>query len=67
MENARPIGNLSDEPQMERARFGLVALAVGLVLAVVLLKLGVPTAARLATFPPFFVAAFGLFQALHKT
>lgn len=58
-------GNLGDGPQ--DARLGAVAFALGLVLAVVMLKLGASPALRLALAVPFFVGANGLYMGLFRT
>jgi hypothetical protein len=47
-------------------RFGAVAFALGLALAVALVKLGAPPAARLLVAVPFFVGIGGLYAALTK-
>jgi hypothetical protein len=46
---------------------GVVALGVGLLASVAVVRLGVPTGARAIVFLPFFVAAFGGYQGLYRT
>jgi hypothetical protein len=60
-------GNLGDAPQDSRLRMGAVAFALGLVLAVVMLKLGAPAPLRLVLAVPFFVGANGLYMGLFRT
>ena len=67
MDTTRAAGNLSDEGQNRRLRGGVIALGVALTLAVLMLKLGAPVYLRLLLVGPFFSAANGLFQGLHRT
>jgi hypothetical protein len=60
-------GNLGDRAQNQRLRGSLIALLVGLSLAVVLLDSGAPALYRWLLFPPFFAAAFGAYQGLFRT
>ncbi len=46
---------------------GVVALGVGLLASVVVVRLGLPTGVRALVFVPFFVAAFGGYQGLYRT
>jgi hypothetical protein len=46
---------------------GVVALGVGLLASVLVVRLGVPTGLRAIVFVPFFVAAFGGYQGLYRT
>ena len=59
--------NLGDVPQDRRLRMGAVAFALGLVLAVAMLKLGASPSLRLLLTIPFFFGAFGLYQGLFRT
>ncbi len=59
--------NLGDGPQDLRLRWGAIAFALGLVLAVVLLEIGAPPTLRLLLAIPFFVGATGLYQGLFRT
>lgn len=60
-------GNLGDLPHDIRLRIGAIAFALGLVFAVVLLKLGAPTPIRLLLAFPFFLGANGLYAGLFRT
>jgi hypothetical protein len=60
-------GNLGDGPQDLRLRMGAISFALGLVLAVVMLKLGASPAQRLVLAVPFFVGANGLYMGLSRT
>ncbi|MFS8066710.1 MAG: hypothetical protein ACMG6S_10095 [Byssovorax sp.] len=60
-------GNLGDGPQDLRLRMGAVSFALGLVLAVVMLKLGASPAQRLVLAVPFVVGANGLYMGLSRT
>ncbi|MEO5731761.1 MAG: hypothetical protein ABI134_28280 [Byssovorax sp.] len=59
--------NLGDWPQDLRLRIGAIAFSLGLVFAVVLLKLGAPTPSRLLLAVPFFLGANGLYAGLFRT
>jgi hypothetical protein len=59
--------NLGDIPQDRRLRWGAIAFALGLVLAVVLLEVHAPATFRLLLALPFFVGATGLYQGLFRT
>ncbi|MEP7123040.1 MAG: hypothetical protein ABJE95_19085 [Byssovorax sp.] len=59
--------NLGDGPQDFRLRVGATAFALGLVLAVAMLKLGAPPALRLLLAVPFFLGANFLYQGLFRT
>jgi hypothetical protein len=59
--------NLGDVPQDSRLRMGAISFALGLVLAVVLLKLDAPTPFRLLLAVPFFAGANGLYMGLFRT
>ena len=60
-------GNLGDGPQDLRLRMGAISFALGLVLAVVMLKLGASPAQRLILAVPFFAGANGLYMGLSRT
>jgi len=59
--------NLSASCRARGLRFGVVTLTGGLVLAVLLAKLGVPWAWRLLLVVPFYLAANGFLQGLYGT
>ena len=65
--NSPLAGNLGREGQNARLRGSVLLLAVALVVAVVLVRLGVDRPWRLLTFIPFFMAAFGALQGLYRT
>jgi hypothetical protein len=62
-----PRGNLDTRAQETQMRFGLVALAASLVVAVVLAQSGASAGFRAVAFVPFFVAAYGVTSALYRT
>ena len=64
---ARPQGNLDVTGTTRRLRFGVIALAVALAIAVVMAKADVSTGYRLWLVLPFFAAANGFFQGLYRT
>lgn len=59
--------NIGPRQRRKRIRAGTAVLAVGLVLAGVLLALDVPRALRVVVFIPFAAACVGLFQVRHRT
>jgi len=59
--------NIGPVERRKRLRFGLVALAAGLVLAAVMVVLNLPPLLRLVLFPIFWVAGSGIFQSREKT
>lgn len=59
--------NIGPRERRKRAAFGLVMVAVGLVLAVALWALGVSRTWRLVVFAPLWIGALGVFQARAKT
>lgn len=59
--------NLGDLLQERRLRLGAASFALGLVLAVVLVKLGAPPALRLVLAIPFVIGASGLYMGLFRT
>lgn len=61
------IANIGADGRQKRLMFGLVALAVGAVIAVLLVGVGAPRIWRLPLFLVFYVAALGVFQARDKT
>lgn len=60
-------GNLGQIQQDQRLRLGVVAVALGILLAVLLIKLGAPPAMRLALFVPFFFGSAGVYMGLYGT
>ena len=62
----RPTTNLPEAEQNRRLRMGVTAFTITLVLAVVLLKLGLPPLWRTLLFLPFRVAANGVYMGLFK-
>ena len=62
----RPTTNLPEAEQNRRLRMGVTAFTITLVLAVVLLKLGIPPLFRTLLFLPFLVAANGVYMGLYK-
>ena len=67
MEFAKPSGNLSSYTQGTRMRFGVIALTVGLGLAVAALKLGLSAPWRALLVVPFYFASVGLLSGLFNT
>jgi len=59
--------NLGEVPQDSRLRMGAISFALGLVLAVVMLKLNAPPPIRLLLAVPFFAGANGLSMGLSGT
>lgn len=59
--------NIGPAERAKRMRMGVMGLALGAALALVLMALRLPNAARLLTFAPFMLGGVGLFQALDKT
>ena len=59
--------NIGPRQRRLRRRFGLAALAVGLVAAAAMIHFAVPRAYRLGLIFPFVLAGFGLLQAAAKT
>lgn len=59
--------NLGEAPRDFRLRVGATSFALGLVLAVAMLKLGAPPALRLLLAVPFFLGANFLYQGLFRT
>jgi hypothetical protein len=60
-------GNLGQAQQDQRLRLGVGAVAFGILLAVVLLKLGAPPALRLVLLVPFFFGSAGVTMGLYGT
>jgi uncharacterized membrane protein len=69
MEMAPPnrIANIGAGGRRKRLIFGIVALGVGAVIAVLLVAIGAPRIWRLPLILVFYVAALGIFQARDKT
>ena len=61
------IANIGAGGRRKRLMFGIVALAVGAVIAVLLVAIGAPRIWRLPLIFVFYVAALGFFQARDKT
>ncbi|MCA9625817.1 MAG: hypothetical protein KC731_42635 [Myxococcales bacterium] len=60
-------GNLSPHAASKRLRSGVIMLAIGLALGVVLVKSDLPIAYRALLFLPFFMTANGFYQGLYRT
>ena len=60
-------GNLGEIPQERRLRAGAAVFALGLVLAVAMVKLHAPPSLRLLLALPFFVGTSGLYMGLFGT
>ena len=61
------IANIGAGGRRTRLMFGMVALAVGAVIAALLIAIGAPRIWRLPLIFVFYVAALGFFQARDKT
>jgi hypothetical protein len=61
------VANIGTNERRKRLVVGIGALAVGLGLAVVLVRIDAPALWRLPLFVLFFVAAVGFFQSRDKT
>ena len=61
------IPNIGPRGQAHRLRFGLIALGVAVVLAMLFLMLGAPRGWRAVVIVPLWIAALGVFQARDKT
>jgi hypothetical protein len=61
------IANIGAGGRRQRLIFGLVALGVGAVIAVLLVAIAAPRIWRVPLFLVFYVAALGIFQARDKT
>jgi hypothetical protein len=59
-------GNLSEEAASRRLRIGILMLAVSLAMAVAMAAFGLRSEWRLALVLPFFFAANGVYQGLHR-
>jgi uncharacterized membrane protein len=64
---ANRIANIGAGGRRKRLMFGIVSLAVGAVIAVLLVAIGAPRIWRLPLIFVFYVAALGIFQARDKT
>ncbi len=60
-------GNLADVNVARRLRFGIVALGLGLALAVTLERSGASPSLRWVLLVPFFLSANGFFQGMFQT
>ena len=61
------IANIGAGGRRKRFMFGILALGVGAVIAVLLVSIGAPRIWRLPLIFVFYVAALGVFQARDKT
>jgi uncharacterized membrane protein len=61
------VANIGASGRRKRLMFGIVALGVGAVIAVLFVAIGAPRVWRLPLFLVFYVAALGIFQARDKT
>jgi uncharacterized membrane protein len=61
------VANIGAGGRRKRLMFGIVALGVGVVIAVLLVAIGAPRIWRIPLFLVFYVAALGIFQARDKT
>lgn len=59
--------NIGARERRKRLLVGIVALSVGVVIAVLLVVVRAPLVWRLPLFLPFYVGALGFFQARDKT
>jgi hypothetical protein len=64
---ARPVGNLSAAAATNRLRGGIIMLAVALAGAVVMVYTHLHPMWRAVLLVPFFFAANGFYQGLHRT
>jgi hypothetical protein len=62
---AKPEGNVIGGCGSRAQRFGLVALSLALIGAVVMIQLGLGAAWRAALFVPFYLSAIGLVKGLY--
>jgi hypothetical protein len=67
MNQLSQVKNIGPEGQRTRLRGGLTAFGLGIIVAVILVVSGLSRWWRLLLFLPFWQAALGVFQALHKT
>jgi len=61
------IANIGASGRRKRLMFGIVALGVGALIAVLLVAVDAPRIWRIPLFLVFYVAALGIFQARDKT
>ncbi|MGH7324393.1 MAG: hypothetical protein ACREKB_10090 [Candidatus Rokuibacteriota bacterium] len=61
------VGNIGPRGRAQRLRMGVVAIALGTLLVVLLIALGAGPGWVLGAFVPFFVGALGLIQARDGT
>jgi hypothetical protein len=61
------IANIGVKNQQMRRNFGLIALAIGIIIGLGLLLVDVPAWTRLGLFLPFYAGFIGIFQAKEKT
>ncbi len=66
-ENSFCIANIGPKERQKRLIFGIVSLAVGVVIGLVLLSSDVTAWARIVLFLPFFGGGVGVFQSREKT
>lgn len=61
------IPNIGKKGRNQRLMIGLLGVAAGLIVAVLLISTGAPTWSRVFTFLPFMFGALGIWQYLDKT
>lgn len=61
------IPNIGKKGRQQRLMVGLVGVAAGLLVAVMLIATGAPTWSRVFSFLPFMFGALGIWQYLDKT
>ena len=61
------VANIGPEQRRQRMTFGMISLALGVVLAALLVAIHANPLWRLGLFVPFVAGAEGIFQALEKT
>jgi hypothetical protein len=62
-----PVANIGAGERRKRLVFGVAAIGIGAVLAILLVSIEAPLLWRLPLFLPFFAGALGFFQARDKT
>jgi uncharacterized membrane protein len=64
---AERVINIGARERRKRLTFGIVALSVGVIIAVLLVVVRAPLVWRLPLFLPFYAGTLGVFQARDKT